>query len=95
MGRYAKLGTTTKQPTLKQLLDEQAQGPRVAQIEDTLSDEEIKRLRPLAWLIKNQGYSLKEVIKCQLAYDEQRSSIRAQEIVDLIRQRKLDKAAGK
>ena len=89
MGRYAK-----QKPTLKQLLGEKA-SQVLPLTEDTMTAEEVRRLRPLAWLIRNQDYTLKEVIRCHMAYDEQRSSIRAEEILDIIRKRDRQKDKNK
>lgn len=75
---------------LAQLLEELKQ-PKKTTIEDTMSAAQKMRLKPLAWLIKNQDYSLQEVMITALAYQEQKhtpdTKQRAENILSLIRQR--------
>jgi len=60
--------------------------PAKAKIEDTLTEQQKTRLKPLAWLIAREKYTVDEVLRCMLAYEE--SSVKkAEDILDLIRTR--------
>lgn len=80
-----------KKTTLRQLLDECKNNPKPKlTIEDTLDQKQIARLKPLAWLIEREQYTLEEVMTTGLAYHTQLSSRarRAEEILQLIKARK-------
>lgn len=79
-----------KNSKLAQLLKEL---PKKPTIEDTIPAADIPRLKPLAWLIRNQDYSLHDVMITALAHEDEKqnptkpASERAQDILQLIRQR--------
>jgi hypothetical protein len=82
--------------TLKNLLDQiYEETPSVL---DTIPKDQIARLRPLAWLIQNQKYTMLEIMKTAMAYHEEKpAAARAEDILNLIRSRqaqhKTDKGA--
>jgi hypothetical protein len=63
-------------------------------IQDTMTSVEMTRLKPLAWLIKNQNYSINEIMKTALAFQEDKTAMRAQDILNLIRSRQAEKKKG-
>ena len=63
-------------------------------IQDTMTSVEIARLKPLAWLIKNQNYSINEIMKTALAFQEDRTAKRAQDILNLIKSRQAGNKKG-
>lgn len=88
---------TSKPGKLKKLLEELHQEEKqesVSKIEDTLTAQQKTRLKPLAWLIAREQYTMDEVLKCVLAYEE--SSVkRAEDILKLIRSRQKNDAGKK
>ena len=71
--------------TLKTLLQDKANNPKPKpMIMDTLQEYELRRLKPLAWLIENQRYTMEEITLTALAYHKSPEK-RAQDIMDLIR----------
>jgi len=87
--------TKKKSNNLKELLRElnDTQEVAVAKIEDTLTPQQKTRLKPLAWLIAREKYTVDEVIRCMLAYEESPAK-RADDIITLIRSRQKDKSGG-
>jgi hypothetical protein len=83
----------TKQTKLRQLLNEARANPLplpkpVVRMEDTLDSEKIRRLKPLAWLIETQQYTLEETMTTALVYEERKKRAkRAEEILQLIKSR--------
>lgn len=76
--------------TLKTLLQDKANKPKPKPgIMDTLQEYELRRLKPLAWLIENQRYTMEEITLTALAYHRS-SEKRAQDIMDLIRSRQKE-----
>jgi hypothetical protein len=42
------------------------QAKKLPRLEDTMTDQQLKRLKPLAWLIQNQAYTTQEVLMVAL-----------------------------
>ena len=85
--------TPKRKTKLRQLLNEVKSPPKpVVRMEDTLDSEKIRRLKPLAWLIETQQYTLEETMTTALVYEERKKRAkRAEEILQLIRARQQER----
>jgi len=63
-------------------------------IQDTMTNFEMTRLKPLAWLIQNQKYTMFEIMKTALAYQQNKTDERTRGILNLIRSRQAEKKKG-
>jgi len=50
------------------------QEKRLPGLEDTMTEPEIQRLKPLAWLIQNQGYTMEEILMVALVNQKRYNS---------------------
>lgn len=61
----------------------------------SMTEAETQRLRPLAWLIQREAYTITELLRCHLAHQEHLAETqeheRAQEILRQIRQRSRER----
>ena len=83
----------SKKTKLRQLLDNIKSKPK-ASIEDTLDQEQVSRLQPLAWLIDREKYTPDEIMTVALVHHKRTErAYRAEEILQLIRARQQQKNA--
>tara|TARA_R110000868_G_C10889554_1_gene763498 strand:- start:1204 stop:1491 length:288 start_codon:yes stop_codon:yes gene_type:complete len=84
-----------KQTKFARLLNEARANPlpphKLPTIEDTLECKQISRLKPLAWLIETQKYTVEEIMTTALAYQARKQNrMRAEEILQLIKARQQE-----
>jgi len=83
---------------LRQLLDEAKSNTQPKPtIEDTLTPQQVSRLKPLAWLLERERYTWEEISITALAYHQKRADTakRAEDILSLIRSRQKQPSTKK
>ena len=49
-------------------------------LEDTMTEAQLKRLKPLAWLMENQSYTMEEILMVSLINEQRLSKLRESDL---------------
>jgi hypothetical protein len=56
------------------------QAKKLPKLEDTMTEAQLKRLKPLAWLIDNQSYTTEEILMVALINEQKLSTLRESDL---------------
>jgi hypothetical protein len=56
------------------------QSKKLPTLEDTMTEAQFKRLKPLAWLMENQSYTMEEILMVSLINEQRLSTLRESDL---------------
>jgi len=56
------------------------QEKKLPTLEDTMTEAQFKRLKPLAWLMENQSYTMEEILMVALINEQRLSTLRESDL---------------
>jgi len=56
------------------------QDEKLPTLEDTMTEAQLKRLKPLAWLMENQSYTMEEILMVSLINEQRLSKLRESDL---------------